>query len=130
MTFQNFVHAVALFCLSPQCVFSAESPSTRGDQPLDLDCVFSVPNITPRGVHYQATVPDTLDLSERAVGRPRLDRGAQSQSGVRPLRPRLFQGPAPVHDRAHVRPSMDAGKANWEKSWRRSFCCAASAVRS
>ena len=34
--------------------------------PHDLDEVFSPENLTPRGEYYEATVPDTLDLAERA----------------------------------------------------------------
>jgi len=66
MTLRDFVRASSLVHLLPCLVLSAE-PSQHGPpQPLDLNHSFSVDNIVPRGLYYEARVPDTLDLSERA----------------------------------------------------------------
>jgi hypothetical protein len=64
MTVKHFIRSLGLLCFVPQFVLSAE-PS-RECAGVDLNRVFSVNNITPRGRYYEATVPDTLDLAERA----------------------------------------------------------------
>ena len=57
---------LALLCAWMAVGLSADPSRACAYQPSDLDRTFSVGNITPRGEYYQARVPDTLDLSERA----------------------------------------------------------------
>jgi len=64
MTVTNFIRSLGLFCLLPHFVMSAEPSRERPG--VDLNRVFSANNVTPRGRYYEATVPDTLDLAERA----------------------------------------------------------------
>jgi len=48
------------------CGLLALSPAGPAQEQADLERIFSAENIAPRGRTYEALVPDTLDLAERA----------------------------------------------------------------
>ena len=103
-----------LFCVLPSLVLSAEPLGHRAGEPLDR--IFSADNITPRGVHYEARVPDTLDLSERAeLAIHALTEALNPDSGYGPYGHTFFKVQPPYMTESMYAPNMDAGKANWGK---------------
>jgi hypothetical protein len=75
-----------------------------------------VDNITPRGRYYEASVPDTLDLSERArLAVHALTEALNPDSGYGPYGHTFFKVQPPYMTESMYAPNMDAGKANWGK---------------
>ena len=54
-------------CTWPVCLFVLSLINSAGAKPpVDLDEALTAENLKPKGAYYEATVPDTLDLAERA----------------------------------------------------------------
>ena len=117
MGFRNPVRALSLLCLLPCFAFCADTPPRPGaQQTLDLDLAFSAKNITPRGQYYEATVPDTLDLSERAkLAVHALTETLNPDSGYGPYGHAFFKVQPPYMTESMYALNNDAGKANWGK---------------
>jgi hypothetical protein len=105
---------LGLLCLLSSHVLSAEPPRHRAGEPLER--ILSVDNITPRGRYYEASVPDTLDLSERArLAVHALTEALNPDSGYGPYGHTFFKVQPPYMTESMYAPNMDAGKANWGK---------------
>ncbi len=116
MSAQQFVRALVLFHLLPCFVLSAEPSRQRAGEPSELDRTFSIHNIAPRGQYYEARVPDTLDLAERAkLAIHALTQALNPDSGYGPYGHAFFKVQPPYMTESMYAPNMDAGKANWGK---------------
>ena len=106
---------MTLFCCVLACLAYSDVPSGDHRQP-NLDQVFSIENITPRGQFYETTVPDTLDLSERArLAVNALTEFLNAESGYSPYGHAFFKVQPPYMSERMYAPTMDAGAANWGK---------------
>jgi hypothetical protein len=91
-------------------------PSPAADRDDELGRLFAVEHLEAAGRRYEAVVPDTLDLAERArLAVNALTESLNPNTGYAPYGHAFFKvQPAYMSERMYA-PRLDAGKANWGK---------------
>lgn len=106
------VSVILLFVMVASVGYAQERRRDR----FDLDKIFAQENVKPIGQYYEATVPDTLDLSERAnLAVNALSSFLNKDRNYGPYGHAFFKVSLPYMTEKMYAPNMDAGVANWGK---------------